>query len=115
MECGQTYCLTDYAIPIVDLPEGFISKEIEYKDTDIYNTYKMYLDNPSGMQEKLFDYKETKEIVLDLSNCVACWSGISGWDGIVSNDLTLVTTDFKQYICKHEYYNIINPQNLRII
>lgn len=59
--------------------------------------------------------KETKEIVLDFNNCVACWSGISGWDGIVSNDLTLVTTDFKQYIYKHELYNIINPQNLRII
>lgn len=29
-ECGQTYCLTDYAIPVVDVPEGFVSKEIEY-------------------------------------------------------------------------------------
>lgn len=32
-------------------------KKIKYKDTDIYLTYKMYLDNPERMQEKLLDEK----------------------------------------------------------
>ena len=38
---------------ILDLNNNF--KTIEYRDTDIYNTYKMYLDNPEGMQHRLFD------------------------------------------------------------
>lgn len=38
---------------ILDLNDNF--KKIGYMDTDIYKTYKMYLDNPYGMQEKLFD------------------------------------------------------------
>lgn len=38
---------------ILDLNNNF--KEIDYYDTEIYQTYKMYLDNPNGMQEKLFD------------------------------------------------------------
>ena len=38
---------------ILDLNNNF--KEIKYEDTDIYNLYKMYLDNPEGMQHKLFD------------------------------------------------------------
>ena len=38
---------------ILDLNNNF--KKIEYKDTDIYKTYKMYLDNPERMQERLFD------------------------------------------------------------
>lgn len=38
---------------ILDLDNNF--NEIKYKDTDIYKTYKMYLDNPEGMQERLFD------------------------------------------------------------
>lgn len=38
---------------ILDLNNNF--KHVEYRDTDIYNTYKMYLDNPEYMQEKLFD------------------------------------------------------------
>ena len=38
---------------ILDLNNNF--KKIEYRDTDIYNTYKMYLDNPEGMQHRLFD------------------------------------------------------------
>lgn len=38
---------------ILDLDNDF--NEIKYEDTDIYKTYKMYLDNPYGMQEKLFD------------------------------------------------------------
>ena len=28
--CGQTLCLTDYAIPLVDLPAGFVTHEVEY-------------------------------------------------------------------------------------
>jgi predicted ATPase len=38
---------------ILDLNNNF--KEIEYKDTDIYKLYKMYLDNPERMQHNLFD------------------------------------------------------------
>lgn len=38
---------------ILDLNNNF--KKVEYKDTDIYKTYKMYLDNPERMQERLFD------------------------------------------------------------
>lgn len=38
---------------ILDLNNNF--KKISYKDTDIYNTYKMYLDDPDGMQHRLFD------------------------------------------------------------
>ena len=38
---------------ILDLDNNF--KEIDYKDTDIYNLYKMYLDDSEGMQKKLFD------------------------------------------------------------
>lgn len=28
--CGKTYCLEDYTIPVVTLPEGFVTEEIEY-------------------------------------------------------------------------------------
>lgn len=38
---------------ILDLNNNF--NTIDYKDTDIYKLYKMYLDNPDGMQSKLFD------------------------------------------------------------
>ena len=38
---------------ILDLNNNF--NEIDYKDTDIYNLYKMYLENPDGMQNRLFD------------------------------------------------------------
>ena len=38
---------------ILDLNNNF--KEINYKDTDIYSLYKMYLENPDVMQHKLFD------------------------------------------------------------
>lgn len=38
---------------ILDLDNNF--KKVEYKDTDIYRTYKLYLDNPLGMQDKLFE------------------------------------------------------------
>lgn len=30
LKCGQTYCLEDYNIPVVSLPEGFITEEAEY-------------------------------------------------------------------------------------
>ena len=30
MKCGQTYCLEDYQIPIVELPPGFEMEEAEY-------------------------------------------------------------------------------------
>ena len=38
---------------ILDLNNNF--NKVSYKDTDIYNTYKMYLDNPEEMQHRLFD------------------------------------------------------------
>ena len=38
---------------ILDLNNNF--KITDYRDTDIYNTYKMYLDNPEGMQKRLFE------------------------------------------------------------
>lgn len=38
---------------ILDLNNNY--KKIEYKETEIYKTYKMYLDNPEKMQERLFD------------------------------------------------------------
>lgn len=30
VECGQTYCLEDSTIPVVQLPAGFVMKEVEY-------------------------------------------------------------------------------------
>ena len=38
---------------IFDLDKNF--KEVKYEDTEIYQTYKMYLDRPYLMQERLFD------------------------------------------------------------
>ena len=38
---------------ILDLNNNF--KEIDYKDTEIYSIYKMYLNDYEGMQHKLFD------------------------------------------------------------
>lgn len=38
---------------ILDLNDNF--KEIKYEDTEIYQVYKMYLENPYGMQDKLFN------------------------------------------------------------
>ena len=38
---------------ILDLNNNF--KEIKYEDTDIYNLYKMYLEQPEAMQHRMFD------------------------------------------------------------
>ncbi len=38
---------------ILDLNNNF--KQVDYKDTEIYLTYKMYLDDSEGMQHRLFD------------------------------------------------------------
>jgi len=38
---------------ILDLNNNF--EKINYRDTDIYKLYKMYLDNPERMQRELFD------------------------------------------------------------
>ena len=38
---------------ILDLNNDF--KEIKYEDTDIYQTYKMYLKDPYRMQHMMFD------------------------------------------------------------
>lgn len=37
---------------ILDLNNNF--QEIDYKDTEVYSLYKMYLENPDGMQQRLF-------------------------------------------------------------
>lgn len=41
---------------ILDLNNNF--KPIKYEDTEIYRTYKMYLDKPYEMQRRLFDTDE---------------------------------------------------------
>lgn len=41
---------------IMDLNRNF--QKVNYKDTDIYNTYKMYLEDPEGMQHRLLDFDE---------------------------------------------------------
>lgn len=38
---------------ILDLNNNF--EKIEYKDTDIYNLYRMYINDSDGVQHKLFD------------------------------------------------------------
>jgi len=38
---------------ILDLDNNF--KKIEYEDTEIYKTYKMFLNDYRGMQRRLFD------------------------------------------------------------
>lgn len=38
---------------ILDLNANF--KEVKYEDTEVYQVYKMYLDNPYGMQKRLFE------------------------------------------------------------
>lgn len=38
---------------ILDLNHDF--QKVDYQDTEIYLTYKMYLDDPEGMQQRLFD------------------------------------------------------------
>lgn len=29
-KCGRTFCLEDYAIPIISLPEGYVMEDVEY-------------------------------------------------------------------------------------
>ena len=41
---------------ILDLNKDF--QEVKYEDTDIYQLYKLYMENPYGMQKKLFDNNE---------------------------------------------------------
>lgn len=41
---------------ILDLNNNF--EKIDYRDTDIYKLYKMYLDNPERMQQELFDKED---------------------------------------------------------
>ena len=38
---------------ILDLNKNF--EEVNYKETEIYKLYRMYLDDPDGMQHRLFD------------------------------------------------------------
>ena len=38
---------------ILDLNNNF--EEIKYEDTEIYQTYKMYLNDPYGIQRRMFD------------------------------------------------------------
>ena len=41
---------------ILDLNQNF--KKVNYKDTEIYETYKLFLENPEKMQEYLFEKEE---------------------------------------------------------
>ena len=41
---------------ILDLNKDF--QEVKYEDTDIYQLYKLYMENPYHMQKKLFDNNE---------------------------------------------------------
>lgn len=41
---------------IIDLNQNY--KKVHYKDTEIYQTYKLYLDNPERMQKHLFEEEE---------------------------------------------------------
>lgn len=41
---------------ILDLNHNF--QKVKYEETDIYQTYKMYLDNPYEMQRRLFEENE---------------------------------------------------------
>jgi predicted ATPase len=41
---------------ILDLNNNF--NKVKYEDTEIYRTYKMYLDKPYEMQRRLFDEEE---------------------------------------------------------
>lgn len=50
--------------------------------------------------------KETQQTVLTLTDCVCCWEGIRGWDGIVDGDIVLVTASYKQYIIKKARYEV---------
>lgn len=38
---------------IIDMNNGM--KEVKYEDTDVYKTYKEFINNPYGMQKILFD------------------------------------------------------------
>ena len=41
---------------ILDLDNNF--KVTKYEDTKIYSLYKLYLDNPYGMQKRLFNEED---------------------------------------------------------
>ena len=43
-------------------------KEVEYKDTDIYSLYRMYLDEPEAMQHRLFDWWKNLIKRVDIMN-----------------------------------------------
>lgn len=47
-----------YRATIYDLDHGF--KEISYFDTEIYQNYKLYLNDPLGMQRRLFEVDNNK-------------------------------------------------------
>ena len=57
--------------------------------------------------------KQTNEIVLTVDNCVACWEGICGWNGKVNKDISIITSSYKHYIIKKDFYLVVNPASLR--
>lgn len=58
---GSQFIIATHSPILISYRDGEIldlnnnCEHIEYRDTDIYKTYKMYLDDPEGMQHRLFD------------------------------------------------------------
>ena len=58
---GSQFIIATHSPILISYRDGEIldlnnnCKRVEYRDTEIYNTYRMYLDDPEGMQHRLFD------------------------------------------------------------
>ena len=58
---GSQFIIATHSPILISYRDGEIldlnnnCKHVEYRDTEIYNTYRMYLDDPEGMQHRLFD------------------------------------------------------------
>lgn len=58
---GSQFIIATHSPILISYREGVILnlndnfKKVKYEDTDIYNLYKMYLDNNEEMQKRLFD------------------------------------------------------------
>ena len=61
VKCGSQFIIATHSPLLISYRNGKIYnmndnlKEVKYKDTDIYSIYRMYLDDPDGMQHRLFD------------------------------------------------------------
>ena len=58
---GSQFIIASHSPILISYRDGEIldlnnnCKHIEYRDTEVYKTYKMYLEDPEGMQHRLFD------------------------------------------------------------